>query len=106
MNFEEYQTVATRVPASLRNNLDRINLPLHGLQEEAGKVGSLLGVATATGRLNLAPEQRKELQDRLADLLWYVALLGNETGTSLADIAAHSLAQIQERARRLDPDQR
>jgi hypothetical protein len=106
MTFEEYQTVVTRVPASLRNNLDRINLPLGGLQEEVGKVGSLLHVATATGRLNLAPGQRKELQDRLADLLWYVALLGNETGTSLADIAAHSLAQIQERARHLHPDQR
>ena len=69
MTFEEYQTVATRVPASLWNNLDRINLPLRGLQEEAGIVGSLPELATAAGRLNLAPEQRKELQDRLADLL-------------------------------------
>ncbi len=106
MTFQEYQTVAVRVPASLRNNLDRINLPLRGLQEEAGKVGSLLQVATATGRLELAPEQRQELEDRLADLLWYVALLGSEAGTSLTDLAAHSLAQIQERARHFDPDQR
>ena len=106
MTFEEYQTVATRIPASLRNNLDRINLPLRGLQEEAGKIGSLLQGATVTGRLNLASEQRKELQDRLADFLWYIALLGNETGTSLADIATRSLAQIQERTRHLDPDQR
>ena len=106
MTFEEYQAAAIRVPVSLRNNLDRINLPLRGLQEEAGKVGSLLQAVTATGRLDLAAEQRQELQDRLADLLWYVALLGNETGTSLADLAAQSLAQIQERARHLDPDQR
>lgn len=106
MTFEEYQTAATRVPASLRNNLDRINLPVRGLQEEAGKIGSLLQVMSATGRLNLSPEQRKELQDRLSDLLWYVALLGNETGTSLPDIAAYTLMQIQERARHLDPDQR
>jgi len=106
MTFEEYQIVATRVPAALRNNLDRINLPLRGLQEEAGKISSLLQLATTTGRCDLAPDQRKELQDRLADLLWYVSLLSNETGTSLADIAAHSLAQMQERARHLDPDQR
>jgi len=106
MTFEEYQTAATRISASLRNNLDRISLPLRGLQEEAGKVGSLLQVATATGRLSLDPEQRKELQDRMADLLWYVALLGSEAGTSLSDIAAHSLTLIQERARHLDLDQR
>jgi NTP pyrophosphatase (non-canonical NTP hydrolase) len=106
MTFEEYQTIATRVPASLRNNLDRISLPLRGLQEEAGRIGSLLQMTAATGHLNLAQEQRREIQDRLADLLWYVSLLGNETGTSLADIAAHSVAQIQERAKHLDPDQR
>jgi NTP pyrophosphatase (non-canonical NTP hydrolase) len=106
MTFEEYQTVATKVAASLRNNLDRINLPLRGLQEESGKIGSLLQVTAATGRLSLAPEQRNELQDRLADVLWYVALLGRETGMSLSEIAAHSVEQIQERARHLDPDQR
>ena len=39
--FEEFQTVATKVPLSLRNNLDRINFPVMGLQEEAGKIGSL-----------------------------------------------------------------
>ena len=106
MTFEEYQTVATRVPASLRNNQDRINLPLRGLQEESGKVSSLLQRMTATGRVDVAPEQREELQDRLSDLLWYLTLIANETGTSLADVAAHGFVQIQERARHLDPDQR
>ena len=106
MTFEEYEAIVTQVPASLRNNLDRINLPVLGLQEESGKVSSLLQKMTATGRLEVAPEQREELQDRLADLLWYLTLIANETGTSLADVAAHSFAQIQERARHLDPDQR
>ena len=106
MTIEEYQAAATRVPVSLRNNLDRINLPLHGLQEEAGKIGSLLQATTATGRLELAPEQRNELRVRLADVLWYIALLGHETGTPLREIAAHSLTLIQERSRYLDPDER
>jgi len=104
--FAEYQAAATRVPLSLRNNLDRIRLPAVGLQEESGKIGSLLAAASASGRFSLAPVQRSELRDRLSDVLWYVALLCAETGMPLQDLAAHSIAQLQARARDLDPDHR
>ena len=106
MTFEEYQTSAIRVPVSLRNNLDRVNLPLRGLQEEAGKISSLLQKAMAAGPIEISAEQSRELQDRLADLLWCTTLLAHETGTSLAEVAGHSLAQIQERVGGLDPDHR
>lgn len=104
--FAEYQAAATRVPLSLRNNLDRIKLPSVGLQEEAGKISSLLAAATATGRFTLTPEQRQEFRDRLAETLWYAALLGAEAGLSLQDIAAHSAAQLEARASGFDPGQR
>jgi phosphoribosyl-ATP pyrophosphohydrolase len=104
--FEEYQSAATRTPLSLRNNRDRINLPALGLQEEAGKVGSLLASAVASGKLALTKEQTSELQDRLSEMLWYMALLCGETGIAMQDVAAHSLAQLQARTKALDPDQR
>jgi NTP pyrophosphatase (non-canonical NTP hydrolase) len=104
--FKEYQSAATRTPLSLRNNRDRINLPVLGLQEEAGKVGSLLGSAFGSGKLALTQEQINEIQDRLSDMLWYVALLCGETGIAMQDVAAHSLAQLQARTKALDPDQR
>jgi NTP pyrophosphatase (non-canonical NTP hydrolase) len=104
--FEEYQSAATRTPLSLRNNRDRINLPVLGLQEEAGKVGSLLASAVASGKLALTQEQTSELRDRLSDMLWQVALLCGETGITMQDVAAHSLAQLQARTKALDPDQR
>jgi len=104
--FEEYQALATQVPLSLRNNRDRIQLPVLGLQEEAGKLGSLLMTALASGKLNLTQEQTGEVKDRLADVLWCVAFLCNETGITLQDVAAHSIAQLQTRARELDPGQR
>jgi hypothetical protein len=34
--FQEYQTVAAKVPISLRNNRDQVLLPVSGLQQEAG----------------------------------------------------------------------
>lgn len=104
--FEEYQALATKVPASLRNDRDRLNLPVQGLQEEAARIGSLLGTASASGKFSLTPEQSSELTDRLADVLWYVALLCGEAGIAMQVVAAHSIAQVQARFRNLDPDRR
>ena len=104
--FDEFQSLAAKVPISLRNNLDRINLPAMGLQEEAGKIGSLFARASASGRFELTPEQRGNLHDRLSDVLWYVALLCSETGIAMQGVASHCIEQLQERAKQLDPDQR
>jgi hypothetical protein len=105
-SFEEYQALAAKMPVSLRNDRDRINLPVVGLQTASGKIGSILERAFASGKFNLTPEQRNELQDKLSDILWCAAILGNETGISLQDVAAHSLAQLQAREEGLDPDRR
>ena len=104
--FGEYQRAATQTPLSLRNNRDRIDFPVRGLQQEAGKVGSLLASAFASGRLVLTLEQAGELKSRLSDMLWCIALLCGETGVPMQDLAAHGVAQLQSRAQSLDPDQR
>lgn len=104
--FEEFQAAATKLPASLRNNRDRINLPLAGLQQESGKISALLSAASASGRLVLTTEQRSELRGRLADLLWYAALLCQDAEVSMEEVAAHSIAQVQERLKNLDPGAR
>jgi NTP pyrophosphatase (non-canonical NTP hydrolase) len=104
--FEESQAAAAKVPLSLRNNLDRINLPVMGLQEEAGRIGAVLTQAAVSGRLDLTPEQRSQLQDRLSDVLWYVALICGETGIAMKDVASRCIDQLEERAKQLDPDRR
>ena len=104
--FEEFQALASRVPPALRNNRDRIQLPALGLQEEAGKIGSLLTKAFASGKFILTQEQTGEVNDRLADVLWYVALLCGETGIAMQDLAAHSVTQLQAKAEKLERDQR
>ena len=104
--FEEYQALAIKVPLSLRNDRDRINLAVSSLQEEAGKIGSLLATAFESGKFSPTPDQRAKLQDRLSDILWCVALLCKEVGISMQDLAAHSIAQLDARAKELDPDRR
>ena len=104
--FEEYQTLAGSLPASLRNNRDRINLPVRGLLEQSGKIGTLFKTAFASARLDLTSTRKDDLKARLADILWYVAILCRETGLALNDVAAHSLAQVEARRNALDPNQR
>jgi hypothetical protein len=104
--FNEYQTFAIMVPVALRNNRDRIDLPVVGLQQEAAKVGSLLAAACVSGRFTLTERQRDEIKARLSDVLWHLALLCGESGLSLEDVAEHSVAQLQARTSGLDPERR
>jgi len=100
-SFDEYQTLATAVPAALRNNRTRIVFPVLGLQQGAGSIGSLL----ASG-LPLTPKQCSELQDRLSDVLWYLALICGESGISLQSVAEYSVSQLEKRRAALDPEKR
>jgi NTP pyrophosphatase (non-canonical NTP hydrolase) len=93
MTFEGYQTHTNQVPLSLRNNRQRIELPGTGLQEEAGKLDSLLTKAFSSGEFTLPQKQAGEIKNRLADVLWYLALLCRETGIPMQDLAVHSLTQ-------------
>jgi NTP pyrophosphatase (non-canonical NTP hydrolase) len=104
--FDEYQALATRLPAALRNNRDRVELALLGLQQEAGKMGSLFTAGFATGRFRLTREQVHEARNRLGDVLWHVALLCQEAGLTMQDVAEHSLAQLEARREQFDPGQR
>lgn len=104
--FEEYQTLAVKTPLALRNDRDRINLPVLGLQEETGKIGALLTRAFASGKLKLTQEQTIELRARLSDTLWYMALLCSETSIAMQDVATQSITRLEAKTKALDRDQR
>jgi hypothetical protein len=106
MTFEEYQALATKAPLALRNNRTRIDLPILGLQEGAGKIGSLFTAASSLGKFSPTQEQRVELRDGLSDLLWCIALICDESEIRMQTIADHSISQLQERCKDLDPNER
>jgi hypothetical protein len=96
--FGDYQVIAAKVPVALKNNRDRIDLPVVGLQQEAGRLGSLLSAAFASGKFHLTVEQSNDAKDRMADILWCIARLCEETGIPMQDVAAHSANQLKNRA--------
>ncbi len=104
--FAEYETLARQVSPSLRNNRGRVDFPVLGLQEESGRLASTLKNAMTSGRLELTPDLAGNLKNSLSDILWYVAILCGETKMTMDEVAEHSLAQLRDRAKQLDPDRR
>ena len=105
-SFAEYEKVALAVPVALRNNRDRLEIPVTGLQQETGRLGATLAAAFESGEFKLTPPQSEHIKDSWSDMLWYLTRLGHETGCPLEDLAAHSLAQLQLRLKEWDADQR
>ena len=104
--FKEYQTVATNIPISLRNNHDRVLLPITGLQQEAGKIGSLFTTVLDSGQAGLTPDQRQELKERTGEVLWCITKLCVESGVTLQEVAEDSARRLQARGAGLDSDRR
>lgn len=106
MTFQEFQNFAIKTPVAMRSNRDRVDLAIVGLQKDAGKIGSLLQAAFASGKLQLTPDQGAEVQDRMSDVLWYIALLSIEVGINMEDLAARSVTLLRDRMKSFDPDRR
>jgi hypothetical protein len=104
--FEDYQKRAAATPVALRNDRDRIDHPVLGLQGEAGKIGAVLERAFLSGRLEISPVQREELKTRLARVLWYIAFLCEQTGVTMQEAADVSMRQIEALKDGLGADQR
>jgi NTP pyrophosphatase (non-canonical NTP hydrolase) len=104
--FKEYQTIATSIPISLRNNRDRILLPVTALQQEAGKIGAVFARALDAQHGGLTPEQSRELKERMGDVLWCIAMLSAEIKVPLQEIAEESAKLLQARRAELGQDQR
>lgn len=104
--FKEYQAIAAIIPISLRNNRDRILLPVTALQQEAGKIGAVFATSLDAQRGSLTPEQSRELKERMGDVLWCITMLSAEIKVPLQEIAEEGARSLQARRAELDQDQR
>ena len=64
-----------------------------GLNGEAGEVAEILK-KVIRGKRDL-PSQRDALISELGDVLWYVALLADQLGVNLTDVAARNLEKLE-----------
>lgn len=90
-----------RISVSLKHSRERIELPVSELQQDAVRLGSLLQAAFESREFHLTQQQGEEVKERLANILWSIASLCDETGISMESVAAYSATQLDARIKGL-----
>jgi len=99
MNFKEYQKKSRKTalyPRSSNNYL----YPTLGLIGEAGEIANKVKKIIRDDGNEITEKKRKELEDELGDVLWYMAQLATEIGLSLDTIAEKNIEKLYSRMER------
>ncbi len=100
MNFKEYQKKA--LTTAFHPKKYKIIYPAFGLGNEAGEVLGKIKkwLRGDDGDGKMSKERKEALEEELGDVLWYLAVLANDLGISLEDIAKTNLDKLQSRKKR------
>lgn len=99
MNLNEYQKEAEKTaiyPSKGKN----IFYPTLGLTGEAGEVADKIKKIFRDKNGSVSEEDKYEIKKELGDVLWYLAILSNEFGISLEDVAVENIKKIKSRLKR------
>ena len=93
MNFNEYQKLARSTAVYPEEH--KVVYPALGLCGEAGEVADKIK-KTIRGDSSLV-EVTGSIADELGDVLWYLAILADDLGVDLEDIAKWNVDKLQRR---------
>jgi NTP pyrophosphatase (non-canonical NTP hydrolase) len=100
MELNEYQKKA--ITTALYPEKYKVIYPALGLGNESGEVlGKIKKWLRGDDGVEVMSTERKEaIQGELGDVLWYLAVLANDLGVSLEDIAQENIEKLQSRKER------
>jgi NTP pyrophosphatase (non-canonical NTP hydrolase) len=93
INFYDYQRKA--VTTAVYPKTYNISYPALGLAEEAGEVAGKIAKMMRDG-IKLT-DQREKIEAEMGDVLWMLAALAHDCGSSLQVIAEKNLEKLQAR---------
>jgi len=96
MNFEEYQSAASRT-ALYPRRLSNLEYPTLGLAGEAGEVANIVKKIQRDHGGVLNDEIRAKLKDELGDVLWYISACADELDMTLEEIAKFNVQKLAAR---------
>lgn len=101
MNFNEYQRAASAL--AIYPDHFSVVYPAMGLIGEAGEVSEKVKKLLRQDvliPLGIAPETREAIAKELGDVLWYAAVLADDLGFSLEEVARMNLDKLHSRKQR------
>jgi len=94
-----YQTLAKQTDQY--NPATRLMALLAGLADEAGEVNGAWSKHLRGDEAYKTDEQlRDAIKKELGDVLWFVAMIADEIGISLSDVASANIAKLKDRYER------
>lgn len=103
MDLNDYQQAACKTLQQAEAGADAVAVPLLGLIGEVGAVATAYKKQLRDGRAN--PTFKAQLREELGDALWYLAVLAEQAGLDLTDVAVANLHKIADRWRPTTADQ-
>ena len=101
MNINEYQksAVSTAIYEGAGNNLI---YPTLGLAGEAAEIANKIKkpIRKQGYKAIFTEEQKRELAKEVGDVLWYVAVLCNELGYTMEEVAQMNINKLLDRQKR------
>ena len=99
MTFDEYQKKSP-LTALYPDIRERFVYPTLGLTNEAGEVAGKVKKIFRDDNGVVTEKKKKELEDELGDVLWYLSQLATDLGLSLEKIANQNLEKLKSRLER------
>lgn len=97
MNFEEYRKLTARTRPPRKGKMyERMTQSAIGLVSEAGEVAGVVEKIVFQGH-DFDIAMREKLQREVGDLLWYLAMLMDETDMSLEDVMIRNIDKLKMR---------
>ena len=97
MNFNDYQEMAKTT--AIYDKQHKILYPALGLAGEAGEVANKVKKLIRDGYEN-NKDYRADIGAEIGDVLWYCAVLADDIGLQLSDIAFNNTVKLKDRMNR------
>ena len=98
MDLSFYQLTAIKTAIYPTSN--RISYPAMGLAGEVGEVMNKIKKVYRDKNGEFDKDTKQDIASEIGDVLWYLAVLSQDLGQSLEDIAENNLKKLRERQER------
>lgn len=100
MNFDDYQKAATTTNLRKEDEFKELMQQVLGLADESGEVLAKFKKWIRDDDADFAKLDRENIKKELGDILWYIAVVADDIGVSLQDIASYNIEKLASRKAR------